>query len=209
MALRATPLPFTDASFSRAGRCAPSTLPAVAFWLRSWPMRITRAPKDELRNRSRHASRNLRAFGKFCMKSWGKLFALGLALLSLAPMALALVQPVAAQEGRWNELNDRAIQLYEQGKFAEAIPKGDEYKAGLRMRQCVYRAPAVVRRHWRLHRANCQVPRPRRTLRATRRHLRSTRCYQAAGRPRLRPRRRIVRRAEAEQLRRKRCDSVA
>jgi len=40
----------------------------------------------------------------------------------LVLFALALAVPMVAQEERWKELNTQVVQLYVQGKYAEAIP---------------------------------------------------------------------------------------
>ena len=47
-------------------------------------------------------------------------------VVGLLLVALALEVPVAAQKARWNELNAQGKQLYEQGKYAEAIPLAQE-----------------------------------------------------------------------------------
>ena len=41
-------------------------------------------------------------------------------------LALVLAVPVAAQEERLKELNAQVVQLYQQGKYAEAIPIAQE-----------------------------------------------------------------------------------
>ncbi len=41
-------------------------------------------------------------------------------------LALAMAVPVAAQEARWKELNAQVGQLYQQGKYTEAIPLAQE-----------------------------------------------------------------------------------
>jgi tetratricopeptide (TPR) repeat protein len=50
-----------------------------------------------------------------------------IATLALAVLfAAAFVQPAPAQETNWKEVNNRAVQLYQQGKYAEAIAAARE-----------------------------------------------------------------------------------
>src|SRR5713101_6520086 len=65
--------------------------------------------------RRRNGQRSPMKFGKKTVASVGG-FCLALGL------ALVLVPSLAAQEARWKELNTRVIELYQQGKYAEAIP---------------------------------------------------------------------------------------
>ena len=44
------------------------------------------------------------------------------ACFTLLLIALFCVPPLPAQESRWNELNAQVLELYQQGKYAEAIP---------------------------------------------------------------------------------------
>ena len=56
-------------------------------------------------------------FSHFALRS-----CLGLWLEACIFFTISAALPLAAQESRWNELNAQALQLYEQGKYTEAIP---------------------------------------------------------------------------------------
>lgn len=47
-------------------------------------------------------------------------------LVGVSLVALALALPDAGQQDRWSQLTARVVQLYEQGKYAEAVPMAEE-----------------------------------------------------------------------------------
>jgi tetratricopeptide (TPR) repeat protein len=50
----------------------------------------------------------------------------GLGIICLSLLSPTIAHPLRAQEQRWNELNAQVGKLYQQGKYAEAIPLGQE-----------------------------------------------------------------------------------
>jgi tetratricopeptide (TPR) repeat protein len=49
-----------------------------------------------------------------------------LGIICILLLSLAIARPLKAQEARWKELNAQVEQLYQQGKYAEAIPLAQE-----------------------------------------------------------------------------------